>query len=233
MTRSEAGRLGALKANQLWRKRYYNAPKACRCCGKQLLYEKRKNKFCNHSCAATYNNVGSSHNLRHGQYRMKPCLHCGITTEGKFCSRACSHRYQWQQTKREIEVSGSAKFKHTAKRYLVETHGNRCSECGIIDWQGKELVMIMDHINGNPYDWSLANLRLICPNCDSQTTATRKPQPIKGEMLEADAMQDERGIAQERVTKWPYPSCTRRLQAGRLSRQRAASLASSLPSMRA
>ncbi|KKN52835.1 hypothetical protein LCGC14_0608870 [marine sediment metagenome] len=37
------------------------------------------------------------------------------------------------------------------------------------EWMGRSIVMITDHINGNPEDNSLKNLRLICPNCDSQT----------------------------------------------------------------
>ena len=39
-------------------------------------------------------------------------------------------------------------------------------------WRGIPLPLILDHINGNNRDNSPANLRYICPNCDSQL-ATR------------------------------------------------------------
>lgn len=43
-----------------------------------------------------------------------------------------------------------------------------CSKCGIKEWIGKKLVMVLDHINGDGNDHRLENLRFICPNCNSQ-----------------------------------------------------------------
>lgn len=43
-----------------------------------------------------------------------------------------------------------------------------CSKCGIKEWLGSKLVMVLDHINGNGQDHRLENLRFICPNCNSQ-----------------------------------------------------------------
>ena len=37
-------------------------------------------------------------------------------------------------------------------------------------WNGKPIVMILDHINGNSKDNRIKNLRMICPNCNSQTS---------------------------------------------------------------
>jgi hypothetical protein len=46
---------------------------------------------------------------------------------------------------------------------------NRCYECGMEPlWQGKRLVLILDHRNGDNTDNRLENLRLLCPNCNSQ-----------------------------------------------------------------
>lgn len=46
---------------------------------------------------------------------------------------------------------------------------NKCEVCGIKDWNGKQLIMQLDHIDGDPHNHKLENLRLICPNCHCQT----------------------------------------------------------------
>ena len=46
---------------------------------------------------------------------------------------------------------------------------NRCSECGLPpEWRGQPLTMVLDHRNGDNTDNRLENLRLLCPNCNSQ-----------------------------------------------------------------
>ena len=44
-----------------------------------------------------------------------------------------------------------------------------CAICGITEWQGKNLSLELDHINGINNDNRLENLRFLCPNCHSQT----------------------------------------------------------------
>lgn len=46
---------------------------------------------------------------------------------------------------------------------------NKCEVCGIEEWNGNLLHMQLDHIDGNTYNHSIENLRMICPNCHSQT----------------------------------------------------------------
>jgi len=50
---------------------------------------------------------------------------------------------------------------------------NKCSICNIIDWQNIKIALHLDHINGINTDNQLNNLRLLCPNCHSQTDTFR------------------------------------------------------------
>jgi len=74
--------------------------------------------------------------------------------------------------------TGKLKVRLLEKGVLDET----CEECGIgPEWNGKPLVLRLDHINGVRDDHRLKNLRLLCPNCDSQssTFCGRNKSPAK------------------------------------------------------
>ena len=107
---------------------------------------------------------------------MNKCLNCGKSCNNKYCTNECQLEYQWKLKKKEIEESGhftngianDQKARRTARRYLIEKYGNKCSICGIDHWNNKPLTLIVDHIDGDVTNTSIDNFRLICPNCDSQ-----------------------------------------------------------------
>jgi Zn finger protein HypA/HybF involved in hydrogenase expression len=49
----------------------------------------------------------------------------------------------------------------------------KCEICGIDEWNGEKIGLELDHISGVRSDNSLNNLRLLCPNCHSQTHTFR------------------------------------------------------------
>jgi 5-methylcytosine-specific restriction endonuclease McrA len=48
----------------------------------------------------------------------------------------------------------------------------QCRDCGITDnWNGRSIVLQLEHINGISNDHRLTNLTFLCPNCHSQTSS--------------------------------------------------------------
>lgn len=70
------------------------------------------------------------------------------------------------------------------KFFLKEDVPYICAICGQEPyWKGKNLTLILDHINGHNSDHSIENLRWVCPNCNSQleTTGSRNFKRLKEE----------------------------------------------------
>ncbi len=73
-----------------------------------------------------------------------------------------------------ILVNGSSYQSFKLKKRLLQAGllDNHCygDGCTITDsWNGKPINLRLDHINGKNDDNRIENLRLLCPNCDSQT----------------------------------------------------------------
>lgn len=84
--------------------------------------------------------------------------------------------HNWNNTKiplEEILVEQSTYQSYKLKNRLLKENilENKCCECGLENkWNGKELSLHLDHINGISSDNRIENLRLLCPNCHSQTS---------------------------------------------------------------
>ncbi len=85
------------------------------------------------------------------------------------------------------EILQRSRDRSTIKRRLLAAGllRNRCDECGLTEWRGKPLSIQIDHINGVRSDHRIENLRMLCPNCHSQTATfgsrnwKKKPNPKK------------------------------------------------------
>lgn len=183
MTRSEAGRLGAIKTNDLRKKQkeeklqqerieYEKNPKICLECGKEIPFEKRFGKFCSKSCSTSYTNKLRPKKL------VKICPVCKKeTTNEIFCSTKCQQENKYQQYIRQWKngevdgLRGEYQISKYIRRYLFDKYNNSCQCCG---WNKENpfthnVPLEVHHIDGNYKNNSEENLQLLCPNCHSLT----------------------------------------------------------------
>lgn len=126
--------------------------------------------------------VNSKETFNKGVTRVKTalCQNCNKEfkvysgSTGKFCCTACQHEFVHKEKYKDFlehpEKYNRANYspKSFKKDILIEQN-NVCAICGMKpEWNGKELVFILDHIDGHASHNYRSNLRLICPNCDSQ-----------------------------------------------------------------
>jgi len=71
-------------------------------------------------------------------------------------------------------------FTGCLKRYLYREglKIEQCEDCGIKEWNNKIISFDLEHIDGNSSNNLLENLKILCPNCHSQTP-TYKGRNIK------------------------------------------------------
>ncbi|MGE2735642.1 HNH endonuclease [Mycolicibacterium vaccae] len=104
------------------------------------------------------------------------CLGCGTDVRrrgGMFCSNSCQQMYRRRallEAWLETGVCGRMSYQgHFVREYIHEQQGGCCEICRTQDsWNGAPLVLVLDHIDGDATNNRRQNLRLICPNCDSQ-----------------------------------------------------------------
>lgn len=108
------------------------------------------------------------------------CLNCGkefpkyANNTGKYCCNQCQLEYQHKIGYKKI-IEGDPSIMRANynpkpfKEDITQEQGNVCAICGIKpEWNGKPLVFILDHIDGDAANNRRDNLRCICSNCDSQ-----------------------------------------------------------------
>jgi hypothetical protein len=94
-----------------------------------------------------------------------------FTGQGHNKGKSDPKRKTWQQLLvlgQEGDRRNSAiRMKRVMLEYGFEY---KCAECSIADtWNGKPIVLHIDHISGIIWDNRPENIRFLCPNCHSQT----------------------------------------------------------------
>ena len=177
---SEAGKLGQKASREIQQKQkaervkqYYSDPRQCQKCCAIIPYEKRVNKYCSRSCAASVNNLGVRRHGCHNDRGVENCLNCGVALVGKrgrkYCSRRCASEHRWQYSKEAIARDPNSVHIQTLRRFIMEERDSKCEKCGGAVWFGEPMPLELHHIDGNHKNNDFNNLMLLCPNCHALT----------------------------------------------------------------
>ena len=102
------------------------------------------------------------------------CKNCGEESKWShqklnvFCSNQCSGAWKFKESICKYR-RGELTDRPTIRKVLTEVSGYSCACCNISEWQGNPITLQVDHIDGHADNNTPDNLRLICPNCHSQT----------------------------------------------------------------
>ena len=158
----------------------------CLRCGVEFFDDYRRDafsrktppKYCSRKCSC-----GMSRKKKNQTF----CLRCGkpllpeqVWSKGKYCSSDCHNQQkrenrvnQWLETgliRPSLGKSGQIGNMVSIRSFLLLEQEGKCSICRReFMWENKPLVPVLDHIDGVAIHNGRENLRMICPNCDSQS----------------------------------------------------------------
>jgi Zn finger protein HypA/HybF involved in hydrogenase expression len=81
--------------------------------------------------------------------------------------------------------------KGSHKKVLIEERGHQCECCGLGYWLDKPITLELEHIDGDNKNNIKTNLKLLCPNCHSQTGTW------KGRNINSDRMLNKKFVSDQ------------------------------------
>lgn len=146
----------------------------CKKCGKEFEPQKGLKSYCSLSCR----------NSRERSEETKRKIGEGVLKSERFWeSLKNKERYiNYKNIAAKVKETWNKKildadyetlsFCRLRKRIVLEQN-NKCNHCGIDSWNGKPIVLELEHKDGNNSNNQRENLEAICPNCHSQTDTWR------------------------------------------------------------
>lgn len=153
----------------------------CANCGKKIYkikahfdHSKTKIFFCDKKCK----NEAHYNKKIFQRTKIIKCYKCGNDVEvdyrasRKLCA-ICNPKKERKSINWSEVLSGKiiSNYHYSLRKYLLknELKENKCEICGLTSWLGKKIIVHVHHVDGNTFNNLLKNLKMVCPNCHSQT----------------------------------------------------------------
>jgi len=120
---------------------------------------------------------------------MRQCRGCGTELSKRsqkiYCGNACQQAFRRRSSLQRWLESGEAwigtRQGHYIREYIADAQSRCCAICRAPSiWLDLPLALVMDHVDGDPTNNRRENLRLVCPNCDSQLATYKSRNRGKG-----------------------------------------------------
>lgn len=95
----------------------------------------------------------------------------------KFCNSVCFNAHRTQSLIAQwlrgelLGHDAHESIRSFVRKYLYQTRGEKCEQCGwcVVHPTLGYSPLTIDHIDGNPRNSRIDNLRILCPNCHALT----------------------------------------------------------------
>lgn len=95
-----------------------------------------------------------------------------MNSASSYCSSSCHQEAMAEARIRRwlaTGLPGNHTLARAIRQWILAEQNGFCAICGLLpEWNGATLVFVLDHIDGDGTNHMRSNVRMICPNCDSQ-----------------------------------------------------------------
>ena len=137
-------------------------------CTKWLQHHDNLGTFCSRKCANSRAWTQEDKNKKSVAARGKPSWRKGKQF-GSNPDKNTAVSKTLQDKSYAKFIAGNMTERRVIRRHLTKQNGYKCEVCGISEWNNQPITLQVDHIDGDASNNIVNNLRLICPNCHSQT----------------------------------------------------------------
>jgi 5-methylcytosine-specific restriction endonuclease McrA len=149
----------------------------CDYCGKDHDGKYASGRFCGSKCSRGFATQAKREEInRRVSVKMKGRIPSSFARLYLFRDKAIANSIMTRSRKieeRYIRLPTEQLSRKLRRKKVIEEQGLICGQGE--KWQGRNLALQLDHIDGNSRNNQRENLRALCPNCHSQTITWGNP----------------------------------------------------------